>query len=157
MTLLLTTIGVCFVSALIPLVNAEAYLGGVSLLGGGSELWVLSAAAALGQMAGKVIWYQLGRSSLNWGWVRRKTDSAKWRSRFETWQRRTRGNPWLAGLLVFASALVGLPPFAIISVLAGQLRVPLILFVLTGFVGRLLRFAGILGGVAFLIEHDVVG
>lgn len=157
MTLLLSTFGVCFVSALIPLVNAEAYLGGVGLLSDDPGIWVLAIVAALGQMVGKVIWYQVGRSSLNWRWVRRKTESTKWQGRFETWQRRTRGNAWIAGLLVFVSAAVGLPPFAIIAVLAGQLRVPFVLFVLTGFAGRVLRFAAVLGGMSFLVDHGILG
>ena len=157
MTLLASTFGICFVSALIPLVNAEAYLGGVGVLSDNAGIWGLAVVAGLGQMAGKVIWYQLGRSSLNWRWVRRKTESTKWQNRFETWQRRTRGSPWIVGVLVFVSAAVGLPPFAVISVLAGQLRVPLWLFLLTGLTGRVIRFAAVLGGAAFLVDHGIVG
>jgi membrane protein YqaA with SNARE-associated domain len=156
-TLLLSTLGVCFISALVPVVNAEAYLGGVGLWNEGAGVWVLAAVAAAGQMAGKVIWYFLGRSSLSWAWVRRRTESAGWQARYATWQRRTRGSPWLVSLLLFASALVGLPPFAIISVLAGQLAVPLALFAVVGFAGRWLRFAAVLGGVGFLVESGVVG
>lgn len=157
MTLLAATFGVCFVSALIPLVNAEAYLGGVGVLHDEAEVWALAAAAGLGQMAGKVVWYLLGRSSLSWGWVRRKTESTKWQSRLQTWQRRTRDNAWLVGTLVFVSAVLGLPPFAIIAVMAGQLRVPLVLFFVTGLAGRVLRFAAVLGGAAFLDDSGIFG
>ena len=157
MTLLLSTFGVCFVSALVPLVNAEAYLGGVAVLSSNAGVWSLAATAALGQMAGKSIWYLLGRSSLGWGWVRRRTESERWQRAYATWQRRTQGSPWLVGALVFASAVVGLPPFAVISVLAGQLQVPLPLFLATGFGGRLIRFAAVLGGAAFLVDHGIVG
>ena len=155
--LLLTTFGVCVVSALVPLVNAEAYLGGVGILREGAGVWVLSGVAALGQMIGKVVWYFVGASSLRWRWVRRRIEAPSWQARYATWQRRTRGSPWLVGVLVFASALVGLPPFAIISVLAGQLAVPLSLFVITGLAGRWLRFAAVLGGVSFLVESGIVG
>ena len=157
MTLLAATFGICLVSALLPLVNAEAYLGGVGVLHGEAELWALAAVAGLGQMAGKLVWYLLGRSSLGWGWVRRRTESTKWQSRLETWQRRTRGNPWLVGALVFVSAVLGLPPFAVIAVLAGQLRVPLVLFFLTGLAGRVLRFAAVLGGAAWLDDSGIFG
>ena len=157
MTLLLSTFGICVVSALVPLVNAEAYLGGVAILGSGVGIWALSAVAAIGQMVGKVVWYFVGASSLRWRWVRRRVEAPSWQARYATWQRRTRGSPWLVGGLVFASALVGLPPFAVISVLAGQLAVPLPLFVVAGLVGRWLRFAAVLGGVAFLVEWGLVG
>jgi membrane protein YqaA with SNARE-associated domain len=153
--LLLSTLGVCFVSALVPLVNAEAYLGGVAALLNGTSIWALSAVASVGQMLGKLLWYQLGRSSLGWSWVRRRTSSAAWQARLGTWQRRSRGKPWLVGVLVFASAVSGVPPFAVISVLAGQLRVPVAVFLAAGLAGRLLRFAAVLGGVGFLVDHGV--
>ena len=157
MTLLASTLGVCFLSALVPVVNAEAYLGGVGIVVAGVGVWAVSAAAALGQTAGKVIWYFLGRSSLQWGWVRRRTESAAWQARFATWQRRTRGSPLVVSALVFVSAVVGLPPLAVISVLAGQLAMPLAFFVSACFAGRLLRFAAVLGGVAFLVDSGIVG
>jgi membrane protein YqaA with SNARE-associated domain len=156
-TLLASTFGICFVSALIPLVNAEAYIGGVGILSDRAGVWAVSAAAALGQTAGKVIWYYLGRSSLNWGWVRRRTESSRWQARFATWQRRTRGSPWLVSGLVFVSAVVGLPPLAILSVLAGQLALPLPFFVAACATGRLLRFAAVLGGIGFLVDSGIVG
>ena len=150
MTLLASTFGICFVSALIPLVNAEAYLGGVGALSEDPRVWALALVAGLGQMAGKLLWYLLGRNSLSWGWVRRKTESPKWQARLETWQRRTRGSPWLVGAVVLLSAAVGLPPFAVVAVLAGQLRMPLGLFFLTGLAGRVARFAAVLGGTAMV-------
>jgi membrane protein YqaA with SNARE-associated domain len=55
-----------------------------------------------------------------------------------------------AGALVFVSALTGLPPFAVLSVLAGQLRMSLALFLGLGFAGRWLRFAGVLAGTSWL-------
>ncbi len=156
MILLLSTFGVCCISALVPLVNAEAYLAGIGVIVDSGDVWALSVVAALGQMTGKAVWYQVGRSSLQWPWVRRKTQSARWQQRYQAWQDRTQGHPGLTGLLLFTSAIVGLPPFALVSVLAGQLRVPFGLFLITGLVGRTARFATILGGMTALIDHGVI-
>jgi len=51
---------------------------------------------------------------------------------------------------VFASASSGFPPFAIVAVVAGQLRMSLPLFFVLGLAGRWLRFAAVLGGAAWL-------
>jgi len=56
----------------------------------------------------------------------------------------------VAALVLLASATFGFPPFAILSVIAGQLRIALPLFLVTGMVGRTLRFAGILGAASWL-------
>ena len=146
----LALLGVGFVSALVPLVNIEAYLGlrgSVADVGG---LWTLAFAAALGQMAGKVIWYYLGANALSWGWVRRKVETPKAQARLERWRTRTQTRPVVAGLLVFASASSGFPPFAIVAVLAGQLRMSLWLFFVLGLLGRWVRFAAVLGGAEWL-------
>jgi membrane protein YqaA with SNARE-associated domain len=44
------------------------------------------------------------------------------------------------GLVLLASAFAGLPPFMVMSVVAGVLRVRLWLFIGTGLVGRFFRF-----------------
>ncbi|GAB3435654.1 VTT domain-containing protein [Flindersiella endophytica] len=150
MILLGTTFLYCIVSALIPFVNAEAYVGGVAAAFGTGGAWAVAAAAAGGQMVGKVLYYLLGRSSLNWKWVRKKTESPRWKASIEKWQRRISDNDLVAGAILFLSAFVGFPPFAVLSLLAGQVGIPLPLFVVIGFAGRFLRFACILGLVGFL-------
>jgi membrane protein YqaA with SNARE-associated domain len=148
-TLILTTFGYCVVSALVPVVNAEAYVAGVAAVFDGFGVWSVALAAASGQMVGKVVYFLLGRDSLRWRWVRAKTESPKWRDALGRWQRRVGGNPWLGGLLLFVSAWLGVPPFAVMSVIAGQLRVPLAVFLAAGLAGRLGRFVTLLGLVEF--------
>jgi membrane protein YqaA with SNARE-associated domain len=146
----LALLGVGFVSALVPLVNIEAYLGvrgSVAAVGG---VWTLAFAAALGQMAGKVIWYYLGANALSWAWVRKKVETPKAQARLESWRERTSRRPVVTGLLVLASASSGFPPFAIVAVLAGQLRMSLTLFFVLGLLGRWVRFAAVLGGAEWL-------
>jgi membrane protein YqaA with SNARE-associated domain len=55
------------------------------------------------------------------------------------------GRPWATGLLCFVSAAVGLPPFAVVAVLLGRFRMPVVSFLLLGGAGRLLRFAMVAG------------
>jgi membrane protein YqaA with SNARE-associated domain len=139
-------------SALLPLINIEAYLSVRAAVASVEDIWMLSLVAAVGQMLGKVVWYYLGSSSLQWEWVRRRAEKPKNAARLETWRARTHERPVLTGALVFTSAFTGFPPFAVLSVLAGQLRMGLALFLGLGLVGRWLRFAAVLGGAAWLSD-----
>jgi membrane protein YqaA with SNARE-associated domain len=147
---LLTLLGIGFASALVPIINIEAYLAVLAAVSDVGEIWVLSLAAAVGQMAGKLVWYRIGVSSLGWGWVRRKVETPKAKARLELWRARTHDRPIAAGSLVLVSAVVGLPPFAVLAVVAGQLKMNLVLFLTLGLVGRWLRFVAVLGGAAWL-------
>lgn len=145
---LLFAVGV--VSALVPVVNIEAYLALREAVSEGDPLWAAAFVAAAGQMTGKLVWYRVGASSLGWGWVRRQVERPKAQARLALWQQRTRDRPVIAGSLVLVSATVGLPPFAILAVVAGQLRMNLALFLTLGLLGRWVRFAAVLGGVSWL-------
>jgi membrane protein YqaA with SNARE-associated domain len=147
---LLALFGVSFASALIPLINIEAYLGLRAALADVGGIWWLGFVGAVGQMAGKIIWYYIGASSLEWGYIKRRIEQPKQKARLLKWQARTESRPVAAGALVFVSALTGLPPFAILAVLAGQLRMHLMVFLVLGLVGRWLRFVAVLGGVGWL-------
>lgn len=147
---LLGVLVLAFASALFPLVNIEAILGVRAAVADVDGIWLLALVAAVGQMVGKVVWYFLGASALHWGWVRRKVEQPKNAARLEVWRDRTHDRPVIAGLLVLVSAASGLPPFAILSVLAGQLRMNLLLFCSIGLFGRWLRFLAVLGGAEWV-------
>ena len=139
-------------SAVFPLINIEAYLSVRAAVASVDAVWVMSLVAAAGQMLGKIAWYYLGASSLHWEWVRRRAEKPKNAVRLETWRARTHERPVFTGAIVFLSAFTGFPPFAVLSVLAGQLRMSLTLFLALGLVGRWLRFAAVLGGAAWLSD-----
>ena len=139
-------------SAVFPLINIEAYLSVRAAVASVDTIWVMSLVAAVGQMLGKIAWYYLGASSLHWEWVRRRAEKPKNAARLETWRARTHERPVFTGTIVFLSAFTGFPPFAVLSVLAGQLRMSLTLFLALGLVGRWLRFAAVLGGAAWLSD-----
>lgn len=154
MKLLLATFGFAFLSALVPLFNVEGYLMVLATQSAGTVA-LLAGAAAVGQMIGKVLWYLAGSSSLRLPAIERKLAQPKWQTSLAKWQDRTHGRPWVAAGITFASAFAGLPPYAVIAVLAGVLRMSLPLFVATGLVGRFLRFVVILelASWAWLFVH----
>lgn len=151
MKLLLATFGFGVLSSAVPIANIEAFLA-AGTTQRAATWWALAGAATIGQMLGKIGFYLLGRQSLDWAWMRRRTQhgsGAKW------WGRLT----WAAGqrrevtwLVVLFSAYVGVPPFAVVSVLAGQLRISLLAFVVFGSAGRFARFATIVLGVESVLD-----
>lgn len=148
---------VCVVSALLPLVNAEAYLGAAATqVSSAAAVWLLATWAAAGQMVGKAAWFLAGRRALDWAWLRRRTAGPRWQARLDLWQRRTQERPVWGSVLMLASATVGFPPFAVMSFLAGRLGFPFAWFLVVGFLGRLLRFAAVLGGAGVLL-HRLAG
>jgi membrane protein YqaA with SNARE-associated domain len=137
----LTLLGVSVASALVPIINLEVYLIGLSALAADDRLWYLAAVGGLGQLIGKLVWYYLGANALRWGWVRKKVETPKAQAKLQLWQRRTQERPLLGALLLVVSGFSGFPPFAIVAVLAGQLRMNLAVFVVGTMVSRTLRFA----------------
>ena len=146
----LALLGVAFASALVPLINIEVYLIGLGTIASPGNVWLLATVAGVGQMAGKLVWYYLGANALRWGWVRKKAEAPKAKAKLELWRKRTQDRPVVGALLLFASAWSGFPPFAVVAVLAGQLRMNVVMFLVVGTVGRTLRFATFLGGAAWL-------
>lgn len=128
-------------SALLPVVNAEAYVVLVSARHPSHALLCLTVlGVALGQTAGKVLLFETGRHARRPAWLRGRKEHQephpRW-ARLGSLLRRPRtGIP-----LVFSSASLGLPPLAAVSVLAGASGQRRTTFVVLCFVGRLARFA----------------
>jgi membrane protein YqaA with SNARE-associated domain len=151
-TLVLATFGVGFASALIPFVNMEAYLVGVGI-DVDEFTWAsvaLGVVAAAGQTVGKAVWYELGRRSMSWSWMRRRMNKPAWRQRYEKVRLRVADRAWVGAVLVLTSAVTGFPPLAIMAVLSGQLELDRRVFYAATFVGRSVRFVGLLGGATLL-------
>lgn len=140
-------------SALLPILNVEAYLAAVALKAHNLSDWQLAAVGGLGQSVGKIFWYVAGRESLRIKRVRQKMETEKWQASYEKWHERIVGRPVLAGTISFGSAVTGFPPLAVIAVLAGTLRMNFTLFMVTVFAGRTIRFWLVLAGVAMLFGH----
>ena len=153
MKLLVTTFFVAILSALIPLVNIEAYLATVGALVDQFGLWPVSFVAALGQTVGKAIWYEIGRQSMHWSYIQKKIEQPKWQQQYARARERADSHVLGAATLVFLSATLGFPPMAVIAVVAGQLSFHRWVFYGTTVVGRTLRFAALLGGISLLAQH----
>jgi len=126
-------------SALIPIINAELYLIGVVLLTGSVPAAIaLGLLVGLGQMIVKVGLYEGAKRA---GEAGRKRN-AKWAAQLE--RARVRVDQWRSKTwLTFVSAVVGIPPFYIITLLAGALQVRFRTFLALGILGRSIRFVAI--------------
>lgn len=125
-------------SALVPWVNGElVMLAAVPLAPTTTGMAAAVAVVTAGQMTGKAAMYWLARTR------QPSTDGRIGRALVALGSRldRTRA---AAPLLVFVSALVGLPPFYAVSLLAGSTRMAFGGFVAAGTLGRLLHF-GVVG------------
>ena len=140
-------------SALLPILNVEAYLAAVALKAHNLSDWQLAAVGGGGQSVGKILWYLAGIHSLKIRWIRQKMDTEKWQISYEKWHERIVGRPLFAGAISFGSAVTGFPPLAVIAVLAGTLRMNFTIFMVTVFVGRTIRFWLVLAGVSMLFGH----
>jgi membrane protein YqaA with SNARE-associated domain len=136
MTLLLAwfgTYGYCVASGLLPFLPAEVYLLGVSALSPPSFIAPLIVAATLGQMTAKTAMFAAGRGLVNVKSARFQ----KWLADAESW---ARNRKHIGSALIFLSASGGLPPFYIVCVAAGMLRVGWVPFLVFGTLGRAVRF-----------------
>jgi membrane protein YqaA with SNARE-associated domain len=131
--LTVVTLAVAAAGGLLPFINVEAWLLGVSALCPGAALVPVVLAASLGQVAAKVLLYRAGGGMRGWGARHRG-------ARFAGAVQRLDGAAAHATAVVFASALTGVPPFYVVSVAAGVVRFHLPRFLALALVGRLLRF-----------------
>lgn len=134
------TLVVGFLSALIPVVNIEMFLIAAAAIASGSyPVWTLGVVAGFGQMGGKCILYWSGGAAANSRAGRKFSPE-----RTEALRRRMRAmNPWVLSGFSFVSALTGVPPFFLVSVLAGVIEMKFWQFLLTGLSGRVLRLVAI--------------
>ena len=126
--------GLSVVSALVPWVNGEALLLSFALCARTRfALAGLVVLASLGQMVGKCILYWGGRSSL-------RLENGRVAELTASWKKRLAASPSQASAVVFVSSALGIPPFYVITLLAGALHIRFGRFVGIGLCGRVVRF-----------------
>jgi len=125
-----------FVSGLVPFINAELYLVAVSPLVSRNKLVPIAVLTAAGQMVAKTIIFYAGRGvfSINMRKIEKKLETVQ--AKFQAWENKV-------DALILLSAVVGMPPFYIVSFVAGALKLHYIRFLAAGLVGRGIRFAAI--------------
>lgn len=121
-------------SGLVPFVNAEVVVAAAAVAVPWSQWWLVVTVCALGQMIAKAALYALAR----WLPQRLPARAVRHLERASEKAARIERAGWP---LILLSAFVGLPPFYVISLAAGIVRVNFAAFVIIGFVGRWARFA----------------
>lgn len=152
----LITMGLAFVlsmgSAFVPIVPFEIFLVGLGTHG--ISPWfgtVVVVCGGLGQMCGKLVFFFAGRGVRSRLSTRAKVtaevevaehkgSSGRFAAIFE----HAREHRGIAGAVTFVSGVIGIPPFAVTSVLAGAWRMSVVEFFVLGFCGRSIRFAVVL-------------
>lgn len=134
---------VSLVSALVPLVNAEAYLAFATLVFPRESLSAVVLLVTAGQVTGNVALYHVGSGALRLPLVRGDGRLERVRAALEGGR---------SSLIVFVSALTGLPSFYLVSLASGVLRLRLPRYVLWGSLGRLVRFTALTVSLARLVR-----
>ncbi|HQR26058.1 MAG TPA: hypothetical protein PLP61_03365 [Nocardioides sp.] len=147
-------IGMGFVSALVPVVNAEAVQAGLSLLEPPHLVAVSVVALAGGQTVGKTVIFGAARRGVGrcrLVHVGRPPRGPRWVRRVNATLLRCLSHRVAGPATVAVSATVGLPPLALVSAAAGASTLRWSVFASGCFVGRLVRFGAVAGGVAVLV------
>ena len=134
MTLFLATFVYSVTAGVFPLLNVEIYLIAVAASAPSSALLPLIVAATAGQMVAKSLLYLTGFGLLHLPIRAARERIDRTADRLKTYRR----GVWT---LMLVSSFVGVPPFYVVSIAAGTLRLNFWLFFLIGTLGRLVRFA----------------
>lgn len=127
--------GLAIISAVLPWVNAEVLMiSAIPVAASRPGLAALVIAVSAGQMTGKALMFWLSRTSMRLRSPLVEVAIGRWRRRMEQ-------HPGSALTVTFLSALVGVPPFFVVSMAAGALGVAFPRFVAVGSAGRLVHFA----------------
>ncbi|MGH9256994.1 MAG: VTT domain-containing protein [Vicinamibacterales bacterium] len=123
------------VSAVLPWVNAELLMiSAIPLAGSRGGLVALVVAVSAGQMTGKAFMYWASRTST-------RPHSPRVQGAVDRWRARLQQRPRSVLAVTFLSALVGIPPFFVVSVVAGALGMAFPRFLAVGTAGRVMHFA----------------
>ena len=132
--MMLSYFGLGVVSAVLPWINAEIIV--LSLPGvapSKAALMALVVIATAGQMTGKSFVYWAGRRG-------NRVLPGRAGTALEKLKNRLSSRPSRAVVLVLVSALVGLPPFFLITMVGGAVKMNFLAFLTAGTAGRLVRF-----------------
>jgi membrane protein YqaA with SNARE-associated domain len=133
----LTYFALAVASAVFPWVNAEVIVLSLPAVAPSkTALLLLVLIATAGQMTGKCFLYWAGRKGNRVLPGRAGKALARWRERLEA-------RPARAVVLVLVSSVVGLPPFYLMTLLAGALRMNFLVYLTAGTAGRLVRFGAL--------------
>lgn len=132
---ILTAVAACAVGGVVPWVSSELAILGAAVLLPPAWLPVLVVSCAIGQMASKVALYGVTR----WTPHRLPARARDMLTRMDRYRdRRT-----LLTLAVFFGSAVSMPPFYLVTLASGVLRVRLSVFALAGLSGTAARYGAL--------------
>lgn len=135
----LSSFGGGLLGSIVPVISAEALLLALTLTAPAFLAPSIVLLATAGQMVGKSVFYLAGRGAL-------RLPKGKAMARVRRVTTRLEGRKRVTALVLFVSALIGLPPFYVTTVACGMLGMRFPVFLLVGAGGLLLRF----GAIVFL-------
>ena len=131
--LLLSTMVGCFIGSLVPVINTEVIVLAAAAAAPPELAAALVLVASTTQMAAKSILYLAGSGLL-------RLPRGALAKHVEKALAGAQSHQAASGSVLFASASTGFPPFYVISVASGALRLDFRRFFVLGFLGRTLRF-----------------
>ncbi len=134
-------------SAIIPILNAEAYVAATALVLGNVDIVIMVVAVSVGTTVGKVVLFRgarAGREVARKRPARERADPGRIRVALRRLAEILIGwleHPLRAVATVFVSSFVGIPPLLAVAVVAGASSMRTDVFAAAVFVGRTGRFA----------------
>lgn len=144
--LLVSAIVACFVGGLLPWINGEVFVGAAAAVLSAAAFPVLIVACTTSHLAAKSALYALVR------WAPDRLPRRALRS-LERARRLAEGRPRRTVLMLVLSAAAGLPPFYLVTLAAGAVRVPFAHFLAAGGAGLMARYAVVVWSVSALSGH----
>lgn len=157
---LLTSVGYGLLSAIVPVINAEAYVAAsqVTAVAGAVPVAV---GISVGQTAGKVAMFYAVREGRQLRFMKARREERRsrpaspnrlrWRAIVDRLLQLV-GDPRWGLPITFVAAFVGIPPLYAVALVAGATKMPGGWFTLTVFAGRLLRFIFLALGVDWAVR-----
>lgn len=142
-------------SSILPMfLNAELYvISMAALISDRSLLLAALGSLVVGTTAGKaVVFYLAQEGTRKLAKAERKPPRnvfTAWVRRIGDWMLGLLNRPYLGAVTVFVSSLIGVPPLAVVSIVAGASKQPMWLFLVMVTVGRSIQYLAI----AFFIQQ----
>lgn len=129
-----TTIILCFISGVLPILHVEAFLVTVSALSSQKIVIPLIIVASTVSILAKSLVYLTARGVLNLPLKKYEEKLEPVRRRIERWRAGTM-------VLLLISACTGMPPFYLMTILSGTMKYNFIKYFLCGVFGLAVRYA----------------
>lgn len=144
----LAMVGGCFLGSIVPVINTELVVLAAAAAAPAEMVIPLIILASVAQMTGKAFLYFAGTGLIN-------LPAGRMADRVENAIKKVESQKNARRVTLFASASTGFPPFYVMSIASGALRMDFKQFIIIGLVGRTIRTAAIVMVPQF-IKHTML-